>query len=255
LQGLGTGEGAAVLYGWSRFGPVRLSPAVLPWLAIVGLCLLKANRRPQAWLIGLPLAAVVGLAWVSGPLVSLKEPELRRMLQLLLAAPAFGWAAALLLSERLPRGQTLAGFMGLLVCLGALSLLALAARGDWQSADFLSTLCAVALPFVTFALAAAASLAGWSCRRGFTGLRFSLWLLVWLVTVWVAMTVPLVVLRWVSEAGELGSVLALAAGCLVVSLAMFLPFLALCLASPLYRQRLQGLVGAASAAQPQPKTN
>jgi hypothetical protein len=36
--------------------------------------------------------------------------------------------------------------------------------------------------------------------------------------------------------------------CLAASIAVVLPFLALCLASPLYRQRLQGFLGAASAA-------
>jgi hypothetical protein len=154
----------------------------------------------------------------------------------------------LLLAERLPRGQTVAGFIGLLASLGAFSLLALAARGDWKEQMPLGPICAVALQYMTFAFAAAACLAGWSCRRGFTGLKFSLWSLAWLVAVWVAMFIPLVVFDWMSGASEVGPILLVMVACFAASVAVGLPFQVLCLASPLYRRRLQGLLGAASVA-------
>jgi hypothetical protein len=246
---LGATEGAAAVYSWSRFGPVQLSAAVLPWLAIVGLCFLKPNRRPQAWLIGLPLLAVMGLGLASrAALGFIEEAELRSTLEAFVAALGFGWAATLLLAECLARGRTVARFMGQLVAFGAFSLLALAARGKWGGIDMLSTFCAVALPFMTFAAVTTASLAGWSCRRQFTGWRFSLWLPFWLAAVWVTMVLPLVVLHSLSEGGELVSILGFTGGCFAVSVVVVLPFLALCLISPLYRQRLQGLVGAESAA-------
>jgi len=60
------------------------------------------------------------------------------------------------------------------------------------------------------------------------------------------MVIPCLVLGWVSKASGLGSILAAAAVCCAASIAVFLPFLVLCLASPLYRHRLQTLVGAPS---------
>ena len=65
LGGLGANEGPPVICAWSGmpFGSrVTSFPRVVPWLVILGLCLLKPNRRGQVWWVWLPLLVTAGMA-------------------------------------------------------------------------------------------------------------------------------------------------------------------------------------------------
>ena len=78
------------------------SPRVVPWLAILGLSLLKPNRCRQAWWGWLPLLSLAGpgLGAVNCPWPP--DDESGETVQSILVALGFGWAGMLLLAPWAP---------------------------------------------------------------------------------------------------------------------------------------------------------
>ena len=248
LGGLGANEGPPVLQRWSGMSgnlSAVLSPRVVPWLAILGLCLLKPNRHGQVWWVWLPLFVTAGLgpgfarcAWPS-------DQESREIYQSLLMALGFGWAGMLLLAPAAPWPRRLGRFAGLLLGLGVFALLGLAFGRDWGQGIFselTDMACAVMLQFMVFGLAAALSFAGWFTRRRFTTPAFLGWTVLWLILVWLALAVPYAALNVLGGSQALVAVLAIAGSGSLISFVVTLPFLVLAAANPLYRQRLQQIV-------------
>ena len=107
---------------------------------------------------------------------------------------------------------------------------------------------AVFYGIVVVSTSAAIMLAGGSCRKRFSGMRFGLWLLLWIVVVSVGL--PLVVLFGVSVIMQLPladlprSLLAICVVMGVLAGIMYvvnLPFVILGMYSPFYRSRLEGM--------------
>ncbi len=243
---MGANESPAVSYAWSGWH-IGLSPRILPWLAILGLCLLRPNRCLQAWLVWLPLLGVTGIGAGIHHWLKIDDPGFRLFVQLLPTALAFGWTASLLLVPLALRPTKPARFPFLLLGLTVFSLLELALGYDWKEETFVDVVCALALQFMVFGLAAALSLAGRSASRRFTIPRLLGWLVLWSLVVWLALAVPPVSLSLLGNREALYGISAAIGCCCLISLLMTLPFLALAAAVPRYRQRLEQL-----AVPPQP---
>src|SRR5208282_6576796 len=98
LGGLGSKQGAPVIYDWV---PPSLIPQALPWLAILALLTLKPNRCASAWWIWVPLACVGGLASAPETVVELLPSSQFGVFLDLISALGFGVAAVWLLSSYL----------------------------------------------------------------------------------------------------------------------------------------------------------
>ena len=248
LGGVGTTLGPPSFYTWSQ-KPLSFlrafSPRVVPWLAILGLCLLKPNRCRQAWCVWLPLLAVAGLALGVEKCAWPADNEFRETVQPMLVALGLGWAGMLPLAPLAPWPRKLGRFGCLLLGLGVFALLGMAFSRDWEKGTFMEIIdivCAVLLQFAVFALAAALSLAGWSVRRRLTIPGLLKWLFLWLILVWLALIIPCVTLNSLGRGEALAGVFVIAGLVSLVSFVVTLPFLALGAANPLYRQRLRQLV-------------
>jgi len=160
-------------------------------------------------------------------------------------ALGIGWAGILLLAPFVPWPRKLGRFGCLLLGLGLCALMGLAFGGHWgrgMFSEITAVACAVLLQFLVFALAVALSLAGWSVRRGFAHPRFLGWLLLWLILVWLALTIPCVAFSALGRGEALAGVLTIAGLASLGSFVVTLPFLALSAANPLYRERFRQLV-------------
>ena len=218
------------------------SRRAVPWLAILGLCLLKPNRRWQAWLVWLPLLAVAGLALGLEAGLRIADPSAIEIARVLVMAVGFGWAATLLLAPWAPWPRKLGRWGGLLLVLGVFALAGLALGHDWGQGMFdeiMALVCAVVLQFVVFALATAVSFAGWSVRRRFSIPKLVGRLFLWLIVVWVALAIPCVALTSFSNSEVMVAVLILVACCSLGSFVVTLPFLVLGTVNATLRHRLQ----------------
>jgi hypothetical protein len=278
LGGLGAKEGPRVAYQAESWIPANSLPALLPWLALLLLLALKANRRPQAWWICLPVICGLGLqtplraallclpAQVPASLAAvvrlttagteLQPSDLLGILAQSVPALTFAVAGVWLLSSYLPAKHRFLTFLAVLCVLVGLGvplacqvdmdkvagLLVPGANGD---ADPRVPASARLMEIGALAISVSLMLAGSLCRRRCHLLRLSLWLLAWLSIVWLAVVVIVAATTIISDStavsapGILGGVFVLAG----LDFALLLPFLALSFANAFYRARLQRLLG------------
>ncbi len=243
---MGANESAPVLFSWTggRFGfsAVRISPRLLPWLAILGLCLLKPNRRIQAWLVWLPLGAVAGLGYGMSHWFDVPDEAFALFVRLLPTALAFGWAAVLLLSGSNFWRTRSAHFGVLLLAVGAFSMLATAVGEEWRQEFMTDIVCAVLLEFVVLALAAALNLAGRSTRPPLRVGRFLGWFALWSVLIWIVLALPPAILALLRNREELFGIAGTCGLGWLIVLGVSVPFLVLAAASRVHRERLGTVV-------------
>jgi hypothetical protein len=242
---LGPSDSRAEIVPWKWYYHASGAPL---WLLVAALAALpKANRRPQAWLIFLPLIAVA-LGW--------------RMLTRLFGIPdgdsdlfgsvamscAAGWAAFWLLGDWLAQRHGVLRFLAaaaLMTGCGAISVLPELGSADTEE------LLAVSIAAGAFgsAMALGSLLAGRSCRNCFRCGRFMVLLLWWTV---VEVGVGLGLLCSISFAVALGSgqpaplmmLWGLAVFFLMFTGAIYLvnlPFMLLAFNSPFYASRFRSL--------------
>jgi len=254
LGGLGDNEGPPVFYRWTAANPL---PVLLPWLGVLLLLLLKANRTAQAWWIWAPLCGVAGLSGiVPSALASWPSDELG-IFQKLVVAIAFGLAVAWLVLNHIRRRGRFVTFLGfVLVLLGSSSFIMLIGHlGNrdglaWPAGEF-----AVA---TSLAIAAALTLVGLLCQRGYRPFVLCLWVLVLLLPVWLS-----IIMLWLMiDALRLGYAIDRhqievwcqdVGGLVRLSFAVVLPFLILSFANAFYRERLKGLLCLRPVAPPVPE--
>jgi hypothetical protein len=241
LYGLGADESAPVQCRRSAVH-LGISPTLLPWLTLLGLCLLKPNRDIRAWLVWLPILAMWGLIQLLQKWLATGNDPFRLFMALFPTALAFGWAAALLLPlfrawpRRLPRsGLPLLGF-------GFFSLLSLAVSPEWKREIFLDIICPVTLPFMVVGIAAPLSLARRFASDGFKPLRLLGWFVLWCLVICLLILTPLATLSLLGDQQALGPVVVVAGVCCFISLLVSLPFLAMAAVSPWYQRRLDALI-------------
>jgi hypothetical protein len=230
-------------------------PPLLPWLGMVGLMTLKANRRWSAWWIWLPMAciaigAAVGWSSIEPGLQELRSaPWLKQVLGVVFDAPlalAFGLAALCLLMPSLDCTERFGTGLRIVVLLTACSAASFAVAGLWNEGLGDGAVPLLFLPgLVAVDVAAAVIMAGFVCRRS-RPLWACLWFPVSLAVFSMAVAVPV---YFVAVAvcpipfATLGR-LVIPIGVLLCAsiLVILLPFLVLFLSSPLFRERIKVLL-------------
>jgi hypothetical protein len=236
LGPLGFKDGSPVAFTWVL---PSIAPLLLPWLVILGLLALKPNRRPAAWLIWLPLTAVMALTLLP-PIM----PASASFLLDAIAALAFGLAAVWLLSNYLRRAHRLLTFFCVLPTLAAFSALAFVARqgGSWLEVETLQI--GIFLALGALASTIALSLGGWICRSRYRPLGIYPWLFALLAMAWLLMSAPFFLFAVLASGGQIPwsefftPVLAVAAGNFV----LLFPFLILSSSCAFFRERLKALL-------------
>jgi hypothetical protein len=249
LGGLGLKQGAPVSYDWAA---PSLIPQVLPWLAILGLLLLKPNRCASAWWICVPLALVVGVASTPQSALELLPSSQFEFVLDLIGGLGFGLAAVWLLSSYLGWKHRMLAFLGILLAQGGGSLLAFAVRQGWEQVGPQTLELGVFLVVSVLVMSVALSLAGLVCRGRCGWLWLSLWLITALVVVWLLVLGPFFIFSMIFSGGNLPlqvlfAIVAVATG---VTFGVMLPFLLLSFANGFYRERLKGLLHLGRAGAP-----
>jgi hypothetical protein len=244
LGGLGAKNGTPVAYKWELPG---MGPQLLPWLAILGLLVLKTNRTASAWLIWLPVGCVLALT-----LLPLSLPAGSDILPDVFGALAFGMAATWLLSGYLRKSHRLITFFCILFTLAGFSLLAFVARESADLLEFQLVPFAIVLGVGVFISAVALSLGGWLCRRSYHPFALGVWLFVSLFIVWLAVTGPFFIVALISSGGAIpwSEFFVPVLGMAAANFVLLLPFLILSSANSLFRERLKFLLHVPSPAPP-----
>jgi hypothetical protein len=236
LGGLGSKEGSAVTYDWVL---PSLAPQLLPWLVILGLLALKANRCAAAWWIWLPVGCVIAFTLATPDIL----PSGTNFFLDAIAALAAGLAAVWLLSNYLRRQHRFVTFLCLLLALAGFSALAFVSQ---QSAGFtIETLQAgIVLAVAVLASAGALSLAGLICRGRYRAIGLYAWLLILLAAMWLVIAAPFFLFALIASGGRLpwGEFIVPVFTVAAFHFATLLPFLILSSASPFYRERLKALL-------------
>ena len=249
LGGLGLKQGAPVFYDWAAPSVI---PQALPWVAILGLLLLKPNRCASAWWICVPLALVGGVACTPQSLLDLLPSSQFEMLLDWISGLGFGVAAVWLLSGHLGWKHRMLAFLGILLAQGGFSLIAFLFRQGWGEAGLQTLQLCITLAASALVMSVALSLAGLVCRGRPGGLRLGLWLIAGLAVVWLLILAPFFIISMIGTQGKLPlgvlfSIIGVATG---VTFVVLLPFLLLSFANDFYRGRLEGLLHLGGVAPP-----
>jgi hypothetical protein len=259
LGGLGAVTGSPVYYTWVI---PNLLVNLLPWLVLLGWLAWKPNRQPQAWWIGLPLLAALGLDWGLGRFLTATRWETGVLPCQFIGSMAFGLAALWLLMPYLDQWRRINFLVRALAILAGVSIVAFGTRIDWLYVDSDTVFVLMMVWNASFALALALSLADWLKPPPAGGLLLGLRLLQWTIAGWVLVLLPALAVMAVSgpfdwllwgtpwfiraQAENHGPWLLLLAAGLVYALFSFLalaPFLILSLVHPFWRARLSRLLG------------
>ena len=242
LHGLGRNDGPPATYAWTR---PSVFPYLLPWLAVLGLLMLRSNWTVQAWWIWLPLAWVVGLEEGLRPVLKFLPAQSLEMMLEVFNSLALGLAAVWLLSPRLRHRSRFLVFLRMLLTAALMSAFVYTVRQDWDEAE-LATVFLAYVGLCVLASVSALSLAGWICQHRYRPWKLTLGVVGGHVAVCLALATPLFVIA-LSLAGIgawpqlFGSVLAFAAA----TFATVLPFLILAFTNRFFRERLKALLGVA----------
>jgi hypothetical protein len=232
LGPLGPKAGIPVAYNWTL---PSIAPVLLPWLAILGLLALKANRKAAAWLIWLPLACLIAFNCVglpSGVDVLLDD----------VAALVLGLAAVWLLSPYLRKGHRLVTSLLVLLALGAFSELALFSKLSANSPGPEWIALAIVLGLGVLAIALALLVCGWLCRRRFSPIKLYVWSILSILIVWLAVVLPIFLVQNVAGLVPWSEFLIPVIVAVGINFGVLLPFLILSSANTFYRERLKSLL-------------
>ena len=216
-------------------------PVLLPWLAVLGLLLLRPNRTAQAWWIWLPLLIVFGVelglrAALDGSLPT----EVLDVFCQVARALAFGLAAVWLASPLLAANSRFFTFLKMLLVQAGFTLLAFASGQDWGGAGAEVLAALIYLGVFVLVLVAALNLAGRSCRHRFHPVGLSLHLLGWLAVCFAVMSLPFAIFALIAGGGQVWAAFGIAILVSVaVQFALLLPFLILSFANDFHRKRLR----------------
>jgi hypothetical protein len=219
-------------------------PQLLPWLGILGLLLLKPNRRASAWWIWVPLGCVAGVASTPQSVLALLPSSQFEIFLELISALGFGLAALWLLSSYLGWKHRMLTFLGILVAMEGFSVLAFVVRQSWEGVGPDTLAVGISLMVCVMVISIALSLAGLACRRRYGWLRLSLWSLAAVVVVWLLIYGPFFIIGMIASGGRvpLLTLFGIAGVVAGVTFGVLLPFLVLAFANRFYRERLKALL-------------
>jgi hypothetical protein len=215
---------------------VQSLPPILPWVGVLLLFLLPANRSGRALWVLVPLVLLESVRWLADSPLSFIPSESFNMLAEAFVRLAFGTAALWLASPYLTLRSRVAAFFLTLLVLGVASVAAVLVAIDFKEAGVETAGILVFVGVLAAIATVALSLTARFCRSRATLIRFSTVLFAWLALVWVALLVGVRVLTgsagpaW-SEAGMV------ALGLAAATFAAIWPFVVLAFANPWYRDR------------------
>lgn len=241
LGGLGAGNGLPFEYNWVL---PNITPLFLPWLALVALLALKANRHAAAWLIWLPIGCITALTLVPPPFLAYSRAN---FLLDAFAALALGVTAVWLLSDYLRQSSRLLTFLCILFAAAGFSGLAFLSREGWNLLNPEAVPVGIVLAVSVVITALAISAGGLVCRGRYRPIGLYPWLFVLLAGIWLLSATSARLIVETPTRGSISSdlwieflmtVLLVA----ILNFAVLLPFLILSSASPFYRERLKALL-------------
>jgi hypothetical protein len=239
LGGLGDKLGAPVYYDWVPPSPF---PRLLPWLGVLVLLALPANRTAKAWWIWVPLLVVTVSGTLFRPLLEFIPSSVFALFCLAFNSLAFGVAGVWLLAPHLNHRLRFLVFLKMIGVVAGISTVAYLVRADWdapaEAVGFLLFLAICVLIAVT-----GLALAGWLCRGRYRPVDLALWLAVAVAVLWLLVASPFVLLA--SAAGNTGDWIELAQILLYFGGATYtvvVSFLVLAFANCQYRERLRALL-------------
>jgi len=234
---LGANDGPSAAYDWEA---PSLFPKLLPWVMVLLLLALRANRNLRAWLIWLPLVASLAVQAGLGVALGFIPSEPLDMLCQVVLSLAFGAAALWLTFPCLTSRYRFLAFLKAMLVLGFAASLAFATGQDWADVGGEVIAGFVAVGMLALVTAAALTLSGRNCRRRYHPLRLSLWLVVWLAVGAIVVLTPFAVFAALTAGVEAaaGFGAAILAG-VAVAFGSLLPFLLLSFANLFYRERLK----------------
>ena len=169
---LGAKESEPVVYNWMWYYNV---PVVFLWVVLLlVLVLVKANRNRRALLIFVPLV-IVNFVWLA-----LKEflfpfpSSSSAVFDALFDSLTVGFAVLLLLSHKLGNRNRFITFLlalAIMVVIGLIGVLSYGMGFSPQSKQIL-----ILMGMLSFSVLIGLVMAGWRCKKHYTGLRFILWL-------------------------------------------------------------------------------
>jgi hypothetical protein len=246
LGDLGARESRPAVVQWRWHYHV---PSLGVWALLVALLVLvKPNRHAQAWLIWLPILAVL-LGWSMLTRLLSLSPQTADPMGSFLTALAASWATVWLLAPWLARRRFPAAFaiaLAAMLAVGGLYYYSVYGSSGDAELFMLGLLYAVGV----LSLLVATSLGAYFCRPSYEVRRFIAWSLLWTVVVPV-LSIPLVVLGsalfWAAGTGEFVGILLMAlisslVGGGVLGMAIYLlnlPFLVLAIRNPFFAARFQ----------------
>lgn len=249
LGALGPKEGPPVDYDWAP-----TFPAVLPWIGIVLLLLLPANRNVRAWWILTPLLLINATRWIAASFPLFIPSEAIDLLGAAFVGLAFGISALWLASPYLTRPSRWAVFFLMLLVLAIASGLAYLGALDFSEVGAQEFGMLMFLAVLTLMVAMALSLTARVCRRRPTAIGLSMVLFLWLAVLWMIPGCAVWAISRIS--GSLGPQGYMIMGTmLVMALVTFVvvwPFVLLALVSSWYRERLVHLFDLAKPVPPAP---
>jgi len=236
---LGPKDSDAAVCEWKwYYGASALALWAVLVLAIV---LVKANRNPQALFVLVPLAVEIAVWSVVKKIIPF--PYLSTGTQAVYSLMV-GVTVLWLLSHWLGNRNRFVAFLLALVIMAVAGAAGVISYNEYSGETLSSTIgCAILALMMLFAFV----LTGWWCRKRYSGLRFTLWLGVWNVVVFLGTSIVVFVgtgiLRGIPEWwSELWFVMTsivliealICGGCVY---AIVLPFMILAMRSSFYRQR------------------
>lgn len=254
-------------------GPRDSAPAPIEWrwyyhvpslglwgVLVALLVLVKPNRRVQAWLILLPVLAVVLAGSMLARLLSL-PPSAAESFGGFLVALAAAWAAVWLLAPWLAARRVAAGIplaLAVMLVVGAVFFVSVC---DFGSIGELSFWIVVHLAGA-LALVVATVLAARRCRSGYRPRPFMAWLLLWMLVVPIVGIPVAALLTGLFTGGGLMEFVAMLImavfssliGGVMLGMVLYLlnlPFLFLALRNSFYRERFQSALRLKPAAVPE----
>jgi hypothetical protein len=243
LGDLGPKEGAPAIYNWKWY---HSTPRLALWvLLVLAIVLVKANRNARALLILVPLL-VVNLLWLGlRKVVGFPSSSIAAFDQLIVSL-TLSITVLWLLAHKLDKGNR---FVTFLLAFGVMAALGLLAAVSYSGLEFTKETVMLAILFAVLAVAMLVpfALAGWSCRRRYTGVVFMLWLLVWTVAAgvatvlaYVAIVVIVATISGFSPHFSISMLAPVLVTGVVVGLCLYVidvPYMLLVLCTPFFRER------------------
>jgi hypothetical protein len=218
------------------------------WIALlVCLVLPQSNRNWRAWLVLLPFAAVLALWGIVRQLFSLEASTSAVIFDHIVETIALSTAVLWLLSGPLSSLRGVARFFASLLILASLGLVATCAFCDMKFSDDWMSLFMMHIMWAA-ALVGGLTLSRLLCRRTVHGVKFSLWLLLWMVVVFdlvmlPAMLIMAVVAGQFEYLGQMLMVVPIQGTLVGVVMYLFaVPYLVLAFKDPFYRGRLYAVL-------------